>query len=193
MAAIDLAEPSALGQQVQVTQQVDIAWQGKTHQLMVVWSQQDGLFQVLGMTATGQLLFRAQLDHDEFSQQTFVAELESLDLKQLLQHIQMAYWPEAEVTALLTKNKLQLDVVASAIGADKGAARQRLVRRANRLLARYEFDTDDAFASVRIVADKQPSLTVTTLNVQALNTAQVLGQPRPHVDGAELPSEEIAQ
>ncbi|WP_390591508.1 DUF3261 domain-containing protein [Simiduia litorea] len=172
LAAIDLAEPSSLGQQVQVTQQVDITWQGNEHQLLVVWSQQDDLLQVLGMTATGQLLFRANAKGTEFSQQTFVPELAQLDLKQLLQHIQIAYWPAAKVAELLAKNKMQLDLVAA-----DTMSRQRLVRRGDRVLARYLFANDEVFSSVRIAADEQPSLTVTTLTVQPLDASQHSVQP----------------
>ena len=157
-----LIAPVLLREAVQVTQQVDIQWQDKNHQMLVVWSQQDGLFQVVGLTAAGQMLFRADFDGLDYHQQTFVAELQRFNLKQLLRHIQIAYWPEESVAALLRDQGQQLQV----------AQGQRLVLRSGELVARYAFSQPQGFSSLVIHAPSQPSLSVETLTVQGLDAGQ---------------------
>ena len=97
---LPLIAPAALGQQWQLTQRVTFESTERTGQpqaMLAAWSVENGVMNVVGLTATGQTLMSLRYDGEQFTANYSPLLPEALPGRDILALIEMTYWPRAAV------------------------------------------------------------------------------------------------
>jgi len=104
MPELPLLPPAELGQNLQVSQQVNITIEKEKHTMLAAWVVKDNTLSFVGLSPTGQRLLTLFYDGKNFSEEYSPMLPIEIPGKQVLAQLQFAHWPESSVKKALEKS-----------------------------------------------------------------------------------------
>jgi hypothetical protein len=153
-----LLAPELLGVDVQVSQRLAFTRDGRAQSLLIVWSQQAGKLQLVGLTPQGQTVFSVGYDGRQLDQQARVPLPPGLSARRLLQELQWAYWPREAIVRELATSGWSFAQTAG----------QRLVTGPHGEQLSYTFSGGEFPASLQLEHSQGYRLHIDTLSIEHL-------------------------